>query len=134
MLDAVTVTEVPVHRDVRGWVLEPLDAHLFPEQRNAHLVLSEPGAIRGNHYHKRGTEVVVVMGPALVRYRSGSDIREVELAEFQAVRFTFPAGIAHAIQNIGTMASTMIAFNTEVHDRTAPDVVRDVLIDPASSS
>jgi UDP-2-acetamido-2,6-beta-L-arabino-hexul-4-ose reductase len=124
----VVIEEVPVYRDARGWVFEPIEADEFAHQRNAHLVLSEPGAVRGNHYHVLGTEIVVVMGPALVRFRRASLVRDVTIAEGQALRLRFPPGVSHAIQNTGTIASIMIAFNTEVHDRAAPDVVREILI------
>jgi UDP-2-acetamido-2,6-beta-L-arabino-hexul-4-ose reductase len=125
---AVAIEEMPVHRDARGWVFEPLDPAAFAYQRNAHLVLSEPGAVRGNHYHVLGTEVIVVMGPALVRYRQASEIHDVAVNHGQALRFTFPPGVPHAIQNTGSGAALMIAFNTEVHDRDKPDTVREVLI------
>jgi UDP-2-acetamido-2,6-beta-L-arabino-hexul-4-ose reductase len=131
MPEEVVIKDVPVYRDSRGWVFEPIEADLFPRQQNAHLVLSEPGAVRGNHYHVRGTEIVVVMGPALVRYRQAGHVRDKTIAEGHAVRFVFPAGVPHAIQNTGSIASVMIAFNTEFHDRAAPDVVQEVLIPSA---
>jgi hypothetical protein len=40
------------------------------------------------------------------------------------------AGIVHAFQNTGQEPVLLNGFNTEPHDRTQPDVVRDVLIDP----
>jgi UDP-2-acetamido-2,6-beta-L-arabino-hexul-4-ose reductase len=126
----VSIEDVPLHRDTRGWVFEPVEPERFPTQRNAHLVLSEPGAIRGNHYHVRGTEVVVVMGPALVRYREETEVRDVAVPDGKAIRFTFPPGVPHAIQNTGRQATLMIAFNTELHERANPDVVREELIVP----
>lgn len=130
MNDEVKIEELPLHLDPRGWVFEPLDPAGLAGWGNAHLVLSQPGAVRGNHYHVIGTEVVAVVGPALVRYRRGDELRDVLVAENAAVRFTFPPGIAHAIQNTGSRATPMIAFNTEVHDRSNPDVVREELIPP----
>jgi hypothetical protein len=70
------------------------------------------------------------MGPALVRYRLASVVRDVTIAEGQAVRFRFPPSVPHAIQNTGSTANVMIAFNTEIHDRTSPDVVGEVLMSP----
>ena len=124
----VLVEELPVHGDSRGAVFEPLVADALCAQRNVHVVLSEPGAVRANHYHVRGTEVMTVCGRALVRYREAGEKRDVVVAEGQALRFTFPPGVSHAVQNIGDKPNVLIAFNTEEHDREVPDVVSDVLI------
>jgi len=58
-----------VHHDARGAVFEPLTAIALAAQRNVHVVLTEPGQVRGNHYHTRSTEVATLYGPALVRLK-----------------------------------------------------------------
>jgi dTDP-4-dehydrorhamnose 3,5-epimerase-like enzyme len=126
---SVLVEKVIVHRDARGAVFEPLDAAAIRVQRNVHVVLTAPGAIRANHYHAYGTEVMTVQGPALVRYREDGAIAETIVADGQALRFTFPAGVSHAVQNTGNRMSVLIAFNSEAHDREAP-ALTDVLIAP----
>jgi len=126
----VTIEPVAAVADPRGLVLEPLGADALPLQRNVHLVLTEPGKVRGNHYHERGREVTVAFGPALFRYRDGADVRDVLIPEGQAYRFTIPPGIAHAFQNTGENQMVLIGFNTEPHDPARPDVVRVVLIEP----
>jgi UDP-2-acetamido-2,6-beta-L-arabino-hexul-4-ose reductase len=125
----VTIEPVRSVTDARGLVVEPLDAGVLPVQRNVHLVLTEPGAVRGNHYHQRGREITLVLGPALFRYRDGTSLRDRQIPEGQACRITIPPGIAHAFQNTGTKPMVLIGFNTEPHDPARPDVVRDVLID-----
>ena len=130
MSTTATVEPVHYHADPRGLVLEPIGAGDIARQRNVHLVLSEPGAVRGNHYHERGTEVAVVLGPALVRMRESGVVRDVEIPEGRAYRFTFPPGVSHAFQATGESPMVLVAFNTEPHDPAAPDVVRDVLIAP----
>jgi dTDP-4-dehydrorhamnose 3,5-epimerase-like enzyme len=125
----VIVDEIALHRDQRGVVFEPLDEARLATQRNVHVVLTERGCIRGNHYHRRGTEVITVYGPALVRLREGAELEDRIVAEGQALRFTIPPGISHAVKNTGDRPNLLIAFNTEVHNREAPDVVCDVLIE-----
>ena len=125
----VTVEPITCSTDHRGLVLEPLRADEFPAQRNAHLVLTAPGHIRGNHYHCVGTEIAVALGPCLVRYRDGDRVVDRPVAAGEAVRFTFPAGVAHAMKNTGDSQMITLSFNTEVHDPARPDVVRDVLIE-----
>jgi UDP-2-acetamido-2,6-beta-L-arabino-hexul-4-ose reductase len=127
----VLVEPVKMHSDARGAVFEPLNVDELRAQGNTHVVLSNPGAIRGNHYHRVGVEVTVVVGPALVRYRDvigGGDIHEVQVPPGGAQRFSFSSGVAHAFSNPGPGVMLLASFNTEVHDPSAPDVVREVLI------
>jgi dTDP-4-dehydrorhamnose 3,5-epimerase-like enzyme len=125
----VKIEPVTVNRDRRGSVFEPLTADNLAAQRNVHVVLTEPGAVRGNHYHRRGTEVMSVYGPALVRVRDQSEHLELEVADGEAVRLTIPPGVAHAVKNTGSAPIVLVAFNTQEHDSVAPDVVRKVLIE-----
>ena len=134
MNQSIMIEPVRSVSDQRGLVVEPMGADLLPQQRNVHLVLTEPGQVRGNHYHERGTEVTLVIGPALFRYRDGATIREVAFAAGQAYRITIPPGIAHALQNPGPGVLVAIGFNTEAHDPSRPDVVRDMLIEPVPAA
>jgi UDP-2-acetamido-2,6-beta-L-arabino-hexul-4-ose reductase len=120
-----------MHSDARGAVFEPLNASELQGQRNTHVVLSEPGAVRGNHYHHKGTEITVVVGPAVVRYRaagSAAAFEEVTVPAGVAQRFTFPPGTVHAFRNPGPGVMILASFNTELHDQAAPDMAREVLI------
>jgi dTDP-4-dehydrorhamnose 3,5-epimerase-like enzyme len=33
-------------------VFEPLDPERIPDQRNIQVVVTEPGCVRGHHYHR----------------------------------------------------------------------------------
>jgi UDP-2-acetamido-2,6-beta-L-arabino-hexul-4-ose reductase len=92
-------------------------------------VLTEPGCLRGNHYHERGTEVLTVVGPALVRIEEEGEAYDLNVPDGEPWRFTIPAGVAHAILNTGPAPILMVAFNSEPHDPARPDVVRRVLIE-----
>jgi dTDP-4-dehydrorhamnose 3,5-epimerase-like enzyme len=125
----VEIQRLRVHADDRGAVFEPLEPELLTGWRNVHAVITEPGAIRGNHRHLRGTEVTAVLGRALVRYRAGERVEDVEVPDGEAWRFVFPAGVAHAFRNTGSRPFVLISFNTEAHDPARPDVERVELID-----
>ena len=115
-------------RDARGFVVEPLTLALLTAQRNVHVVWTEVGAVRGNHHHVRGTEVTLVVGPALVRYRDANGVQDVHVTTGTAYRFTFPPGIAHAYGALGPEPMFLVGFNTEIHDAQHPDAVQDVLL------
>lgn len=125
----IRIEPVSFSADARGLVVEPLGPDDLPMQRNAHLVITGPGKVRGNHYHRRGTEVTLALGPALLRYRDGDEVRDFHIPEGQAYRITILPGLAHAFQNTGTAPLVLLGFNTEAHDPENPDVVRDVLIE-----
>jgi dTDP-4-dehydrorhamnose 3,5-epimerase-like enzyme len=126
----VAIRKLKVHADRRGALFEPLEPALLAGWRNVHMVMSEPGAIRGNHRHVRGTEVTAVLGPALVRYRSGDTIEEQQVPDGEAWRFAFPPGTAHAFKNTGARPIVLVSFNTEEHDPVRADTEREELIAP----
>lgn len=124
----VEITQLRVHTDPRGAIFEPLEPALLSGWRNVHAVVTEPGAIRGNHRHVRGTEVSAVLGPALVRYRDETGVRDIQVPDNECWRFVFPAGVPHAFQNTGTRPFLLVSFNTEEHDPQRPDAEREELI------
>jgi dTDP-4-dehydrorhamnose 3,5-epimerase-like enzyme len=117
------------HKDARGAVFEPLPGDEIADYRNMHVVVSEPGAIRGNHFHVRGTEMTAVAGPTLVRFREGDLVRDVEVPAGEVWRFRFPPGTPHAFRNTGDRVAILASFNTEEHDPDRPDAVREVLLE-----
>jgi len=115
-------------RDARGLVFEPIGGATIAAQRNVHVVLTEPGGIRGNHVHHHATEITVVLGPALVRLREDGQVREVNVPAGETWRFTLPPGVSHAFQNSGSQPLLLVAFSTSAFDPANPEVIRDVLI------
>jgi UDP-2-acetamido-2,6-beta-L-arabino-hexul-4-ose reductase len=130
----------PLHqsRDARGVVFEPLDAAALAMQRNVHVVLSAPGAVRGNHYHRAQHEVTVVVGPARVAWRVAASatapIETVDVPAGAAWRFEFPPGITHAFENTGRETQVLVAFASQPHDPANPDTFRDPLLEPRQAS
>ncbi len=122
------IDSLTVHSDDRGGVFEPLAVELIASQHNVHVVLSNPGVVRGNHYHLQGTETISVVGPALVRVREDGTLRDIEVPEEKVYRFTFPPNVAHAIKNTGDRVHILAAFNTCEHDPKNPDTVQVILI------
>jgi dTDP-4-dehydrorhamnose 3,5-epimerase-like enzyme len=125
----VTFSLIEVHADARGIVFEPLDPPAIAGQQNVHFVQSAPGTVRGNHYHPRGTEVMSVGGPALVRIGRGEDACDLAVPDGAVYRITIPPMTPHAIKIGGTRPGFLIAFNSEPHNPAAPDVVREMILD-----
>lgn len=127
-MSRVTFEPLAVHADARGSVFEPLGADALPDQRNVHVVVTEPGAVRGNHLHRHGTETLVIQGPALFRCREEGEVVDIDIPAGEVYRFTIPPGVAHALKNTGDAPTVAVSFVTLPHDPAAPDVVRDVLL------
>jgi hypothetical protein len=70
-----------------------------------------------------------VRGPMLVRFRENQETRDVSVPEGEVWRFCFPSGVPHAFLNTGSRPAILASFNTQEHDRDAPDVVREPLIE-----
>ena len=126
---SVEIDNILVHSDARGVVFEPLELEMIAAQRNTHVVISNPGVVRGNHYHHQGTETIAVVGPALVRIRQDGNLRDIVVPEEKVYRFTFPPKIPHAIKNTGDRVNILVAFNTCEHDPENPDTVQEILIE-----
>lgn len=124
-----TIEVVRSIHDARGLLFEPLDAAGLAAQRNAHVVLTAPGAVRGNHRHLVGTEVTVVVGPAFVRLREDGSTRDLSVPRGEVWRLTIPPGVVHAYRNPGPEPLVMVAFNSEIHDAARPDTVRDTILE-----
>ena len=116
------------HADIRGFVFEPMANELLSAQKNCHVVISAPDAIRGNHYHLYGTETIAVVGPALLKFKEGNDIYDVEVPSKQVYKFVIPPKVAHAIKNTGKKDHLLIAFNTVAHRSNNPDVISKILM------
>ncbi len=124
----VSYEKLTLITDERGFVIELLNTEKFASQRNAHIVISLPGVVRGNHYHIKGMETITVFGPSLVRFREHGEIKDVVIPEKEAWRFVFPPGVSHAIKNMGKETNILVAFNTMEHDPVHTDTKADPLI------
>lgn len=124
----VKIEQLKTHSDLRGYIFEPIAKDLIDAQKNIHVVISAPDAVRGNDYHLYGTETIVVVGPALLRFKEGNDIHDVEVPSRQVYKFVIPPKVAHAFKNTGKKDSLLVAFNTFAHDSKKPDVVSEILI------
>ena len=120
-------------RDARGVVFEPLMASELAAQQNVHVVLTQPGEVRGNHWHRQGREIFAAMGPALVRIRDEEGLHDFEVPEGEVWRFEVPPGVAHAIRHGGVGFGLIVSFNARAHVPGDPDTEREILISPEAN-
>ena len=88
-----TVQSVKTHRDARGALFEPLTDAELQAQKNVHVVLTEPGEVRGNHVHRTAVETTTVVGPCLVRLKEEGTIRDIGVPAGEILRLVIPPGV-----------------------------------------
>ena len=128
MLPQAIAEPLTPSRDARGFVVEPLPLAQLTAQQNVHLVWTAAGAVRGNHHHVLGTEVALVLGPALVRYRDANGIQDIEIARGILYRFTFSPKVVHAFGALGPEPMFLVGFNTEIYASEHPDTLPDHIL------
>ncbi len=112
-------------RDERGWVVDlgkvvNLHSVSLP---GFHVASMKPGAVRGNHYHERSAEwLMLFSGKSRVLWRppGGAVVLEERLEDEAPVLFQIPAGCPHAIHNLSSGEIHLLAF----YDRPNPGLTR----------
>jgi dTDP-4-dehydrorhamnose 3,5-epimerase-like enzyme len=127
-LRGATVQAVKTHRDARGVLFEPLTDAELQAQKNVHVVLTQPGEIRGNHVHRTAVETTTVVGPSLIRLKEQGTIRDIEVPAGEILRLTIPPGVVHAFRNTGDSAMVLVSFSTNLHDPKGGDTVREEIL------
>lgn len=128
MSEKTLIETIRTHHDHRGSLFEPVEAAHLADKQNVHVVLTQPGYVRGNHRHLVGTEITVVTGPAEVRLKEDGVLRDIVVPAGETWRFTIPAGVTHAYRNPGPGLMVLIGLNTELHDPSHPDAVREDIL------
>jgi UDP-2-acetamido-2,6-beta-L-arabino-hexul-4-ose reductase len=126
----VLIEPIELRQDLRGFVFNPLSTPALKGQKSCHVAMTEPGCVRGNHYHTRATETLAIIGPWLIRYRENGKTTDLSIAAGEVVRMTFPPGVAHAFKNTGSSAGALVVFSDVDNDAASTDLVRDILIEP----
>lgn len=111
-----------VFRDSRGWLLKILDGKKpgGPDCiREVYATCSNPGEVRGHHYHHRAREwFCVLSGDAsvLLEDPSSGDRRLFMLSGETPGVLEVPPGVAHAVKASSERPLWMVAVADQGHD------------------
>jgi oxalate decarboxylase/phosphoglucose isomerase-like protein (cupin superfamily) len=87
-----------------------------------HLASTAPGAVRGNHYHLRRREAIVILpGPAWSLHWDEGDSTTAQHQKFdgsRAVLVLVSPGSSHAVRNDGAAPLWLVACSSEPYDPT----------------
>ena len=97
---------------------------------DVHLASTKPGAVRGNHYHLRRREAIVVLpGTKWSLHWDEGDKSAAQHRTFDgagAVLVLVSPGASHALRNDGDATLWLVAISSETYD-PAESVTRKVV-------
>lgn len=121
---AIQISELSNGGDTRGFSFTvPGDALDFLGRvADIHLASTAPGAVRGNHYHLRKRESIVILpGPAWSLHWDEGEGIPAQHRTFHggsAVLVLVSPGCSHAVRNDGAAPLWLIACSSEPYDPT----------------
>jgi dTDP-4-dehydrorhamnose 3,5-epimerase-like enzyme len=126
-MNGLTITELKVSRDARGWNTHPFDESALREGAfaNIHMVSMEPGSIRGNHKHIIQTEQVLIVGGPVLFVALGEAAGERFEKIFQPgeqLLIAIAPGVAHVFHNIGSVTTYLLCASDLAFDPSNPDM------------
>ena len=118
----IQISELSNSGDWRGFSFTaPVEAlEYVGRMADVHLASTKPGAVRGNHYHLRRREAIVVLpGPKWSFHwdegRSGT-AKHREFDGNVAVLVLVAPGSSHAVRNDGAEPLWLVAISSEPYD------------------
>ena len=120
-----------ISRDQRGWVANPLMLPHFPRQfGHLHLVSMEPGAVRGNHYHRTLKEWLFAFGNQYsFLWKVKGKISQRFIPADKMVVIEIPPGITHTIRNESNEIIYLLAYQNGGREGIKSDTITDPIIE-----
>lgn len=128
----IEILELRNGGDARGFSFTaPTEALAFVgRMADVHLASTKPGAVRGNHYHLRRREAIVVLPGTQWSLHwdtgEGSAPGHRSFEGNDAVLVLVSPGASHAVRNDGTGIMWLMAISSETYD-PAESVTRKVV-------
>lgn len=119
------------YSDNRGYLVENTDKTIVCDSQHFFISKSNPGVIRGNHYHKRKNEwFYLIQGKCkLITKNVKSGIKKsIIIEEKNDIAVNIKPFVAHAFINIGNKEMVIFALVNEQHNQNDPDTYDYILI------
>lgn len=132
MEQKVRIMELTNTGDTRGFSFTaPTEALAFVgRMSDVHLAATKPGAVRGNHYHLRRREAIVVLPGSTWSFHwddgEGSPAQHRTFDGSRAIMVLISPGASHAVRNEGDNEMFLVAVSSESYD-PAESVARKVI-------
>lgn len=134
MIEGVTIKELRLIPDERGWLMEMLrdDDPFYERFGQCYVSATYPGVVKGWHFHREQTDHVVCVGGMikLVMYdgREGSatrgEVQEIFLGEMRRLLVRIPCGVYHGWKCVGGETAVVVNIPDRHYDYANPDEER----------
>jgi len=131
----ITFTELTNTGDDRGDSYSPLarPGEYLRDVRDVQVATIRPGSMRGNHYHARRREVILVMYNDAWRFGwdtgEGSAPQQRDFTGRGTVMIELEPNVSHAVRNTGTEVLVLCELRNEEWDAERPDSYRRPVLD-----
>lgn len=132
MSEKLQITELKNYGDARGlsFTAPPEALAFVGRMSDVHTASIKPGAVRGNHYHLRRREAIIVLpGAKWSLHWDEAEGRPAQRRDFDgsnAVIVLVSPGQSHAVRNNGDCDLWLVAISSETYD-PAESVARKVV-------
>ncbi len=110
--------------DERGFLLKVVKQEYVGDDKfgEIYLTVANPGAVRGNHYHKETREwFCVIKGAGKLVLEKGEDRMEIKMDEANLTSVEVPPYISHAVKNIGASPMYLLAYTNRGYNSKRAD-------------
>jgi dTDP-4-dehydrorhamnose 3,5-epimerase-like enzyme len=120
----IQISELSNNGDARGFSFTtPPEALTFLGRiADVHMASTAPGAVRGNHYHLRRREAIVMLPGTAWSFhwdeREGMAAQHRKFDGSGAVLVLISPGSSHAVRNDGSTLLWLVASSSEAYDPT----------------
>jgi dTDP-4-dehydrorhamnose 3,5-epimerase-like enzyme len=107
------IKKLSMFSDKRGQLIEILNGVPPKKIEQIHYSCSNSGAVRGNHYHKRGVEWLCVTsgtGRIVLEDNFTKERKELTVSGDSPVLVEIPPNITHAIENLGDASMHLLVI------------------------
>ncbi len=125
---AMRCKPVDLKVDARGWLFELVKS---PHAGQIFVSRTNPGIVRGNHYHDTKVEkFCVVQGRGRIRMRQllTDEIVDYECSDDPIRVVDIPAGWTHSIENSGSDDLITLFWASEIFDPARPDTYPEPVV------
>lgn len=118
----IQISELNNHGDARGFSFSPPSEALafLGHIADLHLASTLPGAVRGNHYHIRKQEALILLPGSSWSLHwdegEGTTVQHRNFDGSSAVLVLISPGCSHAVRNDGMGPLWLVACSSETYD------------------
>ena len=134
-MQGIEITEIENYGDARGalYNISDSDLQFLDKIQNIHFGKIHPNAIRGNHYHRQGKEMLIISySDVWTLVWAKNDSAQIFIKEFTgagAVMINIPEGVVHALKNTGDRNMELIALSNNKYTKENADTFSKILIE-----